>query len=115
MTALEEEAVKALTGRSKMNINSLIPKRCANLEKARAEAERIRTEIENDAKLDELYVREIKTIRSWAETFEVASGKDILLIISHSNTTPSRPGRTGASLTTTRKSVPASRKSRSTS
>ena len=56
MTALEEEAVKALTEESKMDINfinSLIPKRSANLEKALAEAERIRTEIENDDKLDE--------------------------------------------------------------
>lgn len=76
MTALEEEAVKALTGESKMDINfinSLIPKRRANLEKALAEAERIRTEIENDAKLDELHVREIETIRSWAEMFETAT------------------------------------------
>jgi len=57
MTALEEEAVKALTGESKMDINfinSLITKRRANLEKALAEVERIRTEIENNAKLDEL-------------------------------------------------------------
>lgn len=53
MTALEEEAVKALTGESKMDlnfINSLIAKSSANLEKALAETERIRTEIENDAK-----------------------------------------------------------------
>jgi len=59
MTALEEEAVKALTGESKMDINfinSLITKRRANLEKALAEVERIRTEIENNAKLDELHV-----------------------------------------------------------
>lgn len=76
MTALEEEAVKALTEESKMDINfinSLIPKRSANLEKALAEAERIRTEIENDAKLDELHVREIETICSWAEMFETAT------------------------------------------
>ena len=76
MTALEEEAVKALTGESKMDlnfINSLIPKRRANLEKALAETERIRAEIENDAKLDEIHIREIETIRSWAETFEAAS------------------------------------------
>ncbi len=72
ITALEEEAVKALTGESKMDINSLIPKRRANLEKALAEAERIRTEIENDAKLDELHVWETETLRSWAETFERA-------------------------------------------
>ena len=48
MTALEEEAVKALTGESKMDlnfINSLIPKRRANLEKVLAETERIRTEL----------------------------------------------------------------------
>jgi len=76
MTALEEEAVKALTGESKMDlnfINSLIPKRRANLEKALAEVERIRAEIENDAKLNEIHIREIETIRSWAETFEAAS------------------------------------------
>ena len=76
MTALEEEAVKALTGESKMDlnfINSLIPKRRANLEKALAETERIRAEIENDARLDEIHIREIETIRSWAETFETAS------------------------------------------
>ena len=76
MTALEEEAVKALTGESKMDINfinSLITKRRANLEKALAEAERIRAEIENDAKLDEIHIREIETIRSWVETFEAVS------------------------------------------
>ena len=76
MTALEEEAVKALTGDSKMDlnfINTLIPKRRANLEKALAETERIRAEIENDAKLDEIHIREIETIRSWAEMFENSS------------------------------------------
>ena len=76
MTALEEETVNALTGESKMDlnfINSLIHKRPVNLEKALAEAERIRTEIENDAKLDELHVWKIETIRSWAETFEAAT------------------------------------------
>ena len=76
MTALEEEAVKALTGESKMDINfinSLIQKRRANLEKALAVAERIRAEIENDAKLDEIHIREIETIRSCAETFVAAS------------------------------------------
>ena len=49
MSALEEEAVKALTGESKMDlyfINYLIPKRRANLEKALAETERIRAEID---------------------------------------------------------------------
>lgn len=35
--------------------------------------ERIRIEIENDAKLDEIHIREIETIHSWAETFGVAS------------------------------------------
>lgn len=76
MTALEEEAVKALTGESKMDINfinSLIQKRRANLEKALAVAERIRAEIENDANLDEIHIREIETIRSCAETFVAAS------------------------------------------
>ena len=76
MTALEEEAVKALTGESKMDlnfINSLIPKRRANLEKAMAETDRIRAEIENDAKMQEIHLREIKMIRTWAETFEAAS------------------------------------------
>ena len=56
MTALEEEAVNGLTGVSKMDINcinSLNSKRNVNLEMALAEAEWIRTEIENDAKLDE--------------------------------------------------------------
>ena len=78
LTALEEGVVKALTGESKMDlyfINSLIPRRHANLEKALAEMERIRIEIENDAKLDEIHIREIETIRSWAETFGVASLK----------------------------------------
>ena len=67
MSALKEEAVKALTGESKMDINcinSLNSKRNVNLEMALAETEWIRTEIENDAKLDELHFREIKTIRS---------------------------------------------------
>ena len=76
MTALEEEAVKALTGESKMDlnfINSLIPKRRANLEKAMAETDRIRAEIENDAKMQEVHLREIKMIRTWADTFEAAS------------------------------------------
>ena len=43
--------------------------------KGQAEAKRIQTEIENDAKLDELHVREIKTFRSWPETFETASSE----------------------------------------
>lgn len=53
-------------------INSLIAKSSANLEKALAETERIRTEIENDAKLDEIHIRAIEIIRSWAEPLEVA-------------------------------------------
>ena len=76
MSALEEEAVKALTGESKMDlnfINSLIPKRRANLDKALSETERIRAEIENDAKMQEIHLKEIKMIRTWAETFETAS------------------------------------------
>lgn len=85
MTALEEEAMEALTGESKMDINftnSLIHKRHGNPEKALAEAERIQTEIENNAKLDELHVRVIETIRSWTETFEVASLETKRFIIS---------------------------------
>lgn len=84
MTALEEEAVKALTGESKMDlnfINSLIPKRRANLEKALAETERIRAEIENDAKIQEIHLREINMIRTWAETFETASPESKRTII----------------------------------
>jgi len=76
MSALDEEAVKALTGESKMDLfftNSLIPKRRVNLEKALTETERIRTEIENDAKMQEVHLREVKMIRTWAETFETAS------------------------------------------
>lgn len=75
MTALEEEAVKALTGESKMDvtfINNLIPKRRANLEKAMAEVESIRTEIENEAKTDAMHKRELQMILTWAETFETA-------------------------------------------
>lgn len=69
MTALEEEAVKTLTGESKMDlnfINSLIAKSSANLKKVLAEKERIRTEIENDAKLDGDPHPPIETIHSWA-------------------------------------------------
>ena len=75
MTVLEEEAVKALTNESRMDvafINNLIPKRRANLEKALAEAESIRTEIENEAKTVAMHKQELQMILTWAETFETA-------------------------------------------
>lgn len=76
MTALEEEAVKALTGESHLSldfINGLIPKRRANLEKALQETERIRTEIQNDEEMKRVHQQELMLILSWADAFDAAS------------------------------------------
>ena len=71
MTALEEAAVKALTGEGSMDlqfINSLIPKRKANLENALGEVERLRRELAEIEKAEQAASRELEMILSWAET-----------------------------------------------
>lgn len=76
MTALEEAAVKALTGEGSMDlqfINSLIPKRKANLENALGEVERLRRELAEIEKAEQAASRELEMILSWAETFDAAS------------------------------------------
>ena len=76
MTALEDETVRALTGESTMDIaflNSLIPKRKANLEGAQNEVDRIRSEIADLEKADRSANHELEMILSWAETFDTSS------------------------------------------
>lgn len=76
LNALEEEAVKALTGESRMDIsfiNSLIPKRRANLDKAFADVQQIRSTIENDKREQEMLAQELDIILSWADAFDHAN------------------------------------------
>ncbi len=76
MTALEEAAVKALTGEGSMDlqfINSLIPKRRANLENALGDVERLRGELTEIERAEQAASRELKMILSWAETLDAAS------------------------------------------
>lgn len=78
MIALEEEAVKALTGESKLDINfinGLIPKRRANLEKATAEVERLRALIADTEAKNSALDQELKMILSWADAFDSASNE----------------------------------------
>ena len=72
----EEAAVKALTGEGSMDlqfINSLIPKRKANLENALGEVERLRRDLAEIEKAEQAASRELEMILSWAETFDAAS------------------------------------------
>lgn len=76
MAALEDAAVKALTGESGMElsfINGLIPKRRANLENALREVERIKSEIQADEKANRARENELSMILSWADAFDEAS------------------------------------------
>ncbi|HIS99226.1 MAG TPA: hypothetical protein IAA59_03225 [Candidatus Faecaligallichristensenella faecipullorum] len=54
-------------------INSLIPKRKANLENALGEVERLRRELAEIEKAEQAASRELEMILSWAETFDAAS------------------------------------------
>lgn len=76
MAALEEEAVKALTGESKLDIsfiNGLIPKRKAALERATEEVSRLRGLVADSDKGSASVDQEIKLLLSWADAFDVAS------------------------------------------
>lgn len=76
MSALEDEAVKALTGESKLDIsfiNGLIPKRRATLEKATEELARLRGVIAETEKKNASINQELKIILSWADAFDSAS------------------------------------------
>lgn len=76
MSALEDEAVKALTGESKLDIsfiNGLIPKRRAALEKATEELARLRGVIAETEKKNASINQELKIILSWADAFDSAS------------------------------------------
>lgn len=76
MTALEEEAVKALTGESQMDmafIKSLIPKRRANLDNALKETDRLRAEIRDSEETEKVINHELSLIMSWADSFDAAS------------------------------------------
>ena len=76
MTALEEEAVKALTGESNMDIafiNSLIPKRRGNLGNALREMDRIRAELQDSEEMGKVISHELGLILSWADSFDTAS------------------------------------------
>ena len=76
MAVLEEEAVKALTGESKLDIsfiNGLIPKRRTALEKATEEVSRLRGLVADNDKETASVDQEIKLLLSWADAFDVAS------------------------------------------
>lgn len=76
MSALEDEAVKALTGESKLDIsfiNGLIPKRRAALEKATEELAHLRGVIAETEKKNASINQELKIILSWADAFDSAS------------------------------------------
>ena len=84
MTVLEEEAVKALTGESNMDINfinSLIPKRRANLEKTLEEEKRIRSEIQQEEESNKVHQQELVEIRPWADAFDSAKLETRRMII----------------------------------
>ena len=76
MGALEKAAVKALTGESQMDfafINSLIPKRRANLENTLKETERMREELQDSERRDKVINHELGLILSWADSFDSSS------------------------------------------
>ena len=76
MAALEEEAVKALTGESKLDIsfiNGLIPKRKVALERATEEVSRLRGLVADNDRGSASVDQEIKLLLSWADAFDVVS------------------------------------------
>ena len=76
MSALEETAVRAITGETQMDlafINSLIPKRRAILENALKETERLRAEIQDSERQEKVINHELGLILSWADAFDASS------------------------------------------
>jgi len=76
VSALEEEAVKSLMGEKSLDIsiiNDLMPKKKATLEGAKEHLASIRLEIEAESAAKEKHQYELKSIRTWADTFDDAS------------------------------------------
>ena len=85
VAALEEEAIKALTGESQLDlaiINQLMPKQKATYEQARQEYERIL--LENQAEEDRLAAKRLQINKTleWAALFDETSREAKQMIIS---------------------------------
>ena len=75
MNALEEEAVKALTGDSQLDlgvVNSMLVKHRAKLETAQRAMEDARTRMEAEKENAKATKAQIDELISWAECFEAA-------------------------------------------
>ena len=75
VTALEEEAVKALTGESQLDlsvVNSMLVKHRAKLETAQRAMEDARTRMEAEKENAKATKAQIDELISWAECFEAA-------------------------------------------
>jgi len=86
VTALEEEAVKALTGESQLDlsvVNEMLLKHKARLEGARQTMEDARQKIEESEAIEQAAQVQVQQLLTWADRYDRASVEEKHIIISH--------------------------------
>lgn len=86
VTALEEEAVKALTGESQLDlsvVNEMLLKHKARLAGARQTMEEARQKIEESEAVEQAAQVQVHQLLTWADRYDRASVEEKHIIISH--------------------------------